>query len=553
MDLNDFLYVSSMYNPRASASRSESTIVVLPVSNASTVAPARQLRPAALMPPPSRASSDIVAEDPSSRPSLTAPHDDLSRLSQGRSPISDSGAGGPFDQYGSHLSQGGDGFYNIAECKVSPVRQPSPSHHSSPPISPTHPSLTRGDNPLHSQDVDLLSQPEVVSSSAQLMDVDTQHTPVRPRAGDAEHVHASAARDETARVLPFVREVEMINCSDVESCDFKRHLLGDSSDGDSDEDDVGINSGVALPATHPSAGGGPAPSLDCVPTASTDAARLSTPAANEFYNAVGKAPHPDAIIPKTESGWWAKRELRKQKKAEEKAKAALELQQIQERAAALAEQNATLQRELDLAQCSISETSAPAVPSTSAASVGGPEVQESGRNAIGFCTPIGEAVDPVPPTARLAAISLRACGGRSDEGGTQIYPRVEHSPSPLELHYHTPEDSLRFQIKEDVNATRSAEGAYGLSPHVAGSDTLKVSRASSEDVVVAGDEGEEEEGSDGEEEEGEEGNDEDQEDRLDYGSSPEVGAGEGEAHPGNRIRSEVHVVEYDDSGSDQVI
>ena len=374
MDLNDFLHVSSMYNPRASTSGSESTIVVLPVSSAATTVPARQPRPAALMPPPSRASSDIVAEDPSSRPSSTAPHDDLSRLFQGRSPISDSGARGPFDQYGSHLNQGGDGFCDIAECKVSPVRQPSPSHLSSPPISPTHPSSTRGDNPLHSQDVDLLSQPEVVYSLAQLMDVDTQHTPVQPRVGDVEHIHASAARDETARVLPSAREVEVINCSDVESCDIKRHLLGDSSDGDSDEDDIGVNNGVALPATHPSAGGGLAPSLDCVPTASNDAARLSTPVADEFYNAARKVPHPNAIIPKTESGWWAKRELWKHKKAEEKARAALELQQIHERAAALAEQNATLQRELDLARRSISGTSAPAVPSTSAASIGGPEV-----------------------------------------------------------------------------------------------------------------------------------------------------------------------------------
>ena len=58
----------------------------------------------------------------------------------------------------------------------------------------------------------------------------------------------------------------------------KRHLLGDSTDGDSDDNDVGVNSGVALPATHPSAGGGPALALDCVPTASTDAVGLSTPA-----------------------------------------------------------------------------------------------------------------------------------------------------------------------------------------------------------------------------------------------------------------------------------
>ena len=85
-----------------------------------------------------------------------------------------------------------------------------------------------------------------------------------------------------------------------------------------------------------------------------------------------------------------------------------------------------------------------------------------------------------------------------------------------------------------------------------GSLTLEVSRAGAEDEVVAGTEGEEGEGSDGEEE-GEEGDGEDEEDRLDYGSSPDAGGGEGEAHPGSRIRSKVHVVQYDDTRSDQVI
>ena len=373
--MNDFLHVSSMYNPRASGSGSEFAIVVCPESSAAIAAPLRQPRPATLMPPPSAASSDIIAEDLSTRPSSIGPDEDLSWLLQVRSPVSDSGAGGAFDQYGSHLSKGGSGFCDMAGCKVTPLRQPLPSHHSSPPISPTHPSSTRGDVPLHSQDVDLLSQPEVVSSAAQLMDVDTEHTPGQPSTGDVEHVHASAATDGTARVFLSAREMEVINYSDVESCDMQRHLLGDSTDGNSDDNNVGMNNGVALPATHPSAGGGPAPALDCVPTASTDAACLSTPAADEFYNAAGKAPHPNAIIPKTESGWWAKRELRKQKKAKEKAKVALELQQIQERAAALAEQNATLQRELNLARRSISGTSAHAIPLTSTASIGGPDTR----------------------------------------------------------------------------------------------------------------------------------------------------------------------------------
>ena len=80
MDLNDFLHVSSMYNPWASRSGSESAIVVRPVSSVATAAPVWQPRPAALMPPPSAASSSIIAEDPSTRPSSTGSNNDLSRF-----------------------------------------------------------------------------------------------------------------------------------------------------------------------------------------------------------------------------------------------------------------------------------------------------------------------------------------------------------------------------------------------------------------------------------------------------------------------------------------
>ena len=80
MDMNNFLHVSSMYNPRASGSGSESAIVVRPDSSAATAVPLRQPRPAALMPPPSAASSDIIAKDLSTWPSSTGPDEDLSRL-----------------------------------------------------------------------------------------------------------------------------------------------------------------------------------------------------------------------------------------------------------------------------------------------------------------------------------------------------------------------------------------------------------------------------------------------------------------------------------------
>ena len=49
-----------------------------------------------------------------------------------------------------------------------------------------------------------------------------------------------------------------------------------------------------------------------------------------FRNAAGKAPHLDAIVSKVESGWWAKRELKKKLKVEQKATAELELMRLKE-------------------------------------------------------------------------------------------------------------------------------------------------------------------------------------------------------------------------------
>ena len=77
MDMNNFLHVT-LYNPRAFGSGSQFAIVIHLVSIAATDVPTQQPRPTALMPPPSVASSDIIAEDPSTRPSLTGPDHDLS-------------------------------------------------------------------------------------------------------------------------------------------------------------------------------------------------------------------------------------------------------------------------------------------------------------------------------------------------------------------------------------------------------------------------------------------------------------------------------------------
>ena len=101
--------------------------------------------------------------------------------------------------------------------------------------------------------------------------------------------------------------------------------------------------------------------------------------------------------------------MRKQKKAEERANTARELQRIQEEAAWLAEQNANLQQERNLARQSNSDAIAPALPSTSAASVGGPEVHEVGKGDSRLRTPASHEVASAPIAPAVPARSLRAC------------------------------------------------------------------------------------------------------------------------------------------------
>ena len=69
----------------------------------------------------------------------------------------------------------------------------------------------------------------------------------------------------------------------------------------------------------------PAANDQSCPIAANAKADVCAPVDDEFYNAAGKAPHPDSVIPKVESRWWKNREMRKKRKAEERAKAELEL------------------------------------------------------------------------------------------------------------------------------------------------------------------------------------------------------------------------------------
>ena len=243
--------------------------------------------------------------------------------------------------------------------------------------------------------------------------------------------------------------------------------------------------------------------------------------------------------------------MRKRKKAEERANTARELQRIQEEAARLAEQNATLQRELNLARQSNSGAIAPALPSTSAASVGGPEVHEVHRGDSRRSTPASQVVASAPITPVVAARSLRACGIEPSAGRGLIYPRPEDNPTPSGSLLQTPEDSLRFQIEEEMDATNPAEGVQRMSLDDVGDLIVDVGDEEEEDEEQIEEEGD----NDDEEEEEEE---EDMDDRLDYGSSPDeedasAAGTQSDANPRRRLRSEVHLIKYDDTRSDKVI
>ena len=177
---------------------------------------------------------------------------------------------------------------------------------------------------------------------------------------------------------------------------------------------------------------------------------------------------------------------------------------------------AALERELRDACQSLSGAGSTVAPSFSAASVEGPVVV------------VPNPMDPTAPSlsSRLAAciITLRPSG--SDVGGREDYPRVEDRPPLSRAHCESHEDSVRFQVEEDVESGEPSEEGDGLPSHDAGSGHLM-------DVPAR-------DGCMGEVGEGRE------EELVDYGSSPECEAQEHELQAG------VNVVDEEGSGSDEV-
>ena len=177
---------------------------------------------------------------------------------------------------------------------------------------------------------------------------------------------------------------------------------------------------------------------------------------------------------------------------------------------------AALEKELRDACRSLFGADPTTAPSTSAASIEGPVVVVP--------TPMDPAAPPLSSRLAACTITLRASG--SDVSGREVYPRVEDRPPPSRSECESREDSLRFQVEEDLESSEPSQEGHGLPSHNAGSEHLMDVPASDDCMGEVG-EGREEE-------------------LVDYGSSPECEALEHE------LEVEVDVVEEEGTGSDEV-
>ena len=139
-------------------------------------------------------------------------------------------------------------------------------------------------------------------------------------------------------------------------------------------------------------------------------------------------------------------------------------------------------------------------------------------------TPTDLAAPPLSSRLAACTITLRASG--SDVSGREVYPRVEDRPPLSRSEYESHEDSLRFEVEDDLESGEPSVEGHGLPSHDARSGHLM-------DVLVRDDCMEEV--GEGREEK-----------LVDYGSSPECEA------PEHELQAEVDVVEEEGTGSNEV-
>ena len=320
MDMNDFIHVNSPYLPRRSAGlvHLSALTVALPVPPGVPLlaAPSSQTqectqREASTSLVPYRPSP--VSEESGDLDIIPSTQDDAVSVDQ-------------IDQYGSHLSHGAQQFDYFHEDVWGREEQPSPQINplltASSPSSPPATSPTRGDAGVDHANVGMASQPEVSSSHIDDIRVPVEHTFPGPGSDGAKDVEADVVLEVGSHAHEASAPIDIVNLSDVES-DNRKHLIGDSLD-ESNHDNEGVDQGISVPAPPmatiaPLVDSSQSPTVPPMMGESTmqQLQNLAEPIEGDtFRNAAGKAPHPDAIVPKVESRWWTKRELKKKLKAE---------------------------------------------------------------------------------------------------------------------------------------------------------------------------------------------------------------------------------------------
>ena len=168
-----------------------------------------------------------------------------------------------------------------------------------------------------------------------------------------------------------------------------------------------------------------------------------------FRNAAGKARHLDAIVSKVESGWWAKRELKKKLKAEQKAATKLELMHLKE-------QNFILMKQLAMQGNVPSVVSLSAIPPVGSNDVGTDNIM------AGLATVDGETTSNMPPLERgpMLSLILNTLADSAKDGGGVAQVKDRSAPSIPVI--ESQDNSLQFRFEVEMEDVKQSQNILGV-------------------------------------------------------------------------------------------
>ena len=295
LDSNDFVHVESVYLPRSTSGSAPA------LWSAFDLLPALDAPHAWDSPTPARTMHLPLAHPavpPSTERGIGAEEFNVGQFLVDRTSPVQSLAEAGINQYGSM-------FQHVAnpQCDSSDEDNTSSLRDAGRQLPSPRVSLVRQPSTMD-EDIDRHEDPDVqggllVPFNSQGMDVAANQPVKLPPSPDAMDRSNAPVDEEITLVTAPVEGRIVINVSDIESYGTRPHLLGDSLNGDNDDDDEGVSHRVEMPSAPE-----PRPmEVDAPSAALTGAGLMLAPAEDDFYNASGKALHPDAIVPKQESGW----------------------------------------------------------------------------------------------------------------------------------------------------------------------------------------------------------------------------------------------------------